>query len=895
VNSQIYGAGIGAAKLPLALRTIKDRKTQFFRNRGTSLVADSIAQLREIDSKIEESRGNAAAYGDLVTQLSDIKRELDSAVMDRTRLQQMSGDNERLHQAWADWVSLVDIEDRLVKLPPLDGFPEDAVARLERDEGRVADAKHELEAVVKSLDEANKSAQVEIPGEEILLRQDQIERVRRGRDGFDGSVRDLPERKAEQRNLEHFLSERLRDLGPDWDEARLDSFDSSIAFQNYIDQAKEVLARSAASVRQRTDHLEQANERLRERREAEQHARQQLEDSLEPPLDAGSLEQKRTALRATRTRLEEFTRLRQRHADLRDQLDSTPASTAHQRRSNFHRTGWLPLIMGLIGVLLFAAGAVLGPEALVIGGISGLLLLGAAAYILVNGNREAGTATPALQVLLHRVEEAGSEATNAEAALRVIARDLGLDLPDAVALNNTEGAIDAAGRVLATWENLSQQLQDSVRAVQQQEGQVEAAAQSRAYELETQGSSLSEWRAWLTGRGLADSFAPETMVELRGHVETGRVELDQVREKRHRVKAIEEDIDEYWKQIEPLAKEFSIPLVTGDPAQFAVAADHLIARYDKVRQIAEERDINRNISETIRHQVQQRQDRLEEAQGILQRLLEVGGTQDLEQFRRLAAQHRERRELEREQHQHVLRLQQLSGPGEELERFKKALAHGNPQSLADSLRELAEKIEINEESQHALAEKQGQVRTLLGQLTSEEESSALRVSRNVAIEQLREYAQEWSKLTVAEELLLGARRKFEEERQPGVIQHAQKFFGVITDQRYSRLYAPIGEQTVTVIDQTGAAKQPTELSRGTREQLYLALRFGLIREFGKRTESLPVVVDEVLVNFDPVRAQRAASAFAELAQTNQVLVFTCHPETVALFTGAAPDTEVIEI
>ena len=151
------------------------------------------------------------------------------------------------------------------------------------------------------------------------------------------------------------------------------------------------------------------------------------------------------------------------------------------------------------------------------------------------------------------------------------------------------------------------------------------------------------------------------------------------------------------------------------------------------------------------------------------------------------------------------------------------------------------------------------------------------------MEELREQALEWSKLTVAKELLLRTRMKFEEERQPGVIRHAQKFFATITDQRYDRLFSPIGEQMLTVIERTGVSKQPAELSRGTREQLYLSLRFGLIREFGERTERLPVVVDEVLVNFDPDRAQRAAEAFVELSQTSQILVFTCHPETVDLF------------
>ena len=95
-------------------------------------------------------------------------------------------------------------------------------------------------------------------------------------------------------------------------------------------------------------------------------------------------------------------------------------------------------------------------------------------------------------------------------------------------------------------------------------------------------------------------------------------------------------------------------------------------------------------------------------------------------------------------------------------------------------------------------------------------------------------------------------------------------------------------------DAAGASKQPAELSRGTREQLYLALRFGLIREFGEHAERLPVVVDEALVNFDPERARLAAESFAQLAETNQVLVFTCHPSTAEMFADAA-GAQVVDI
>ena len=57
----------------------------------------------------------------------------------------------------------------------------------------------------------------------------------------------------------------------------------------------------------------------------------------------------------------------------------------------------------------------------------------------------------------------------------------------------------------------------------------------------------------------------------------------------------------------------------------------------------------------------------------------------------------------------------------------------------------------------------------------------------------------------------------------------------------------------------GEVRRPEELSRGTAEQLYLALRFGLIEEFARHAEPLPVVMDDILVNFDEARTERAGT------------------------------------
>ena len=72
------------------------------------------------------------------------------------------------------------------------------------------------------------------------------------------------------------------------------------------------------------------------------------------------------------------------------------------------------------------------------------------------------------------------------------------------------------------------------------------------------------------------------------------------------------------------------------------------------------------------------------------------------------------------------------------------------------------------------------------------------------------------------------------------------------------------------------------------------MRFGLILELGQRAERLPVIVDEALVNFDPTRVTNAAESFIDLSETNQVLVFTCHPQIVDWFRNAATQRGVDE-
>jgi len=145
----------------------------------------------------------------------------------------------------------------------------------------------------------------------------------------------------------------------------------------------------------------------------------------------------------------------------------------------------------------------------------------------------------------------------------------------------------------------------------------------------------------------------------------------------------------------------------------------------------------------------------------------------------------------------------------------------------------------------------------------------------------------------AQDLIRDTLATFVRDRQPEVLRDASRWFERITDGRYVGVRQSAddgrrgaGRQPLRVDDAAGRELDPTALSRGTRELLYLCLRLALARSTARKGTPLPLVMDDVLVNFSPDRAAAIAEVLVEVAAEQQLLFFTCHPATRDLLTGA---------
>jgi uncharacterized protein YhaN len=115
--------------------------------------------------------------------------------------------------------------------------------------------------------------------------------------------------------------------------------------------------------------------------------------------------------------------------------------------------------------------------------------------------------------------------------------------------------------------------------------------------------------------------------------------------------------------------------------------------------------------------------------------------------------------------------------------------------------------------------------------------------------------------------------KFEQEHQGEIINKAAEYFSYISNNRYSRVKKSLQKGDIVCVTVDNKTRTLSELSTGTREQLLLAIRLSLIEYIEKECEPLPLILDDVFVNFDYQRKIKMEEIIEKFAKNRQVLVF----------------------
>ena len=126
--------------------------------------------------------------------------------------------------------------------------------------------------------------------------------------------------------------------------------------------------------------------------------------------------------------------------------------------------------------------------------------------------------------------------------------------------------------------------------------------------------------------------------------------------------------------------------------------------------------------------------------------------------------------------------------------------------------------------------------------------------------------------------------RFRAENRDPILTAASGYLNTMTAGAYVAVdtdFDDSGQPVLSAVRPDRARLRVDALSDGTCDQLYLALRLAALDHYLRRSEPMPFIVDDILVQFDDVRARAALEALAEFSRRTQVLLFTHHKQVVA--------------
>lgn len=230
---------------------------------------------------------------------------------------------------------------------------------------------------------------------------------------------------------------------------------------------------------------------------------------------------------------------------------------------------------------------------------------------------------------------------------------------------------------------------------------------------------------------------------------------------------------------------------------------------------------------------------------------------------------------------------QLKDAENKLHHVNAQLQGGHPEELelADSntLSELESKQLVENERKERLTEEIQHLRSQIALLFVKQEQleasglvSDLKLQTEMQKERVKDTAKKWASIQMIKRVIQNKLERHKKVELPRLLETAGAFFRPLTDGSYKTIYFSETDDSIMVMHCDGTVYHAEELSQGTCEQLYTAIRFALAvtRHDGSR---LPFQLDDSFVHFDQERLKRVLDVLYDLSEGGrQILYFTCH-------------------
>lgn len=394
-----------------------------------------------------------------------------------------------------------------------------------------------------------------------------------------------------------------------------------------------------------------------------------------------------------------------------------------------------------------------------------------------------------------------------------------------------------------------------------------------------------EARSVLTAWNLPEDTTPDEGVSAVSAIARVSRELQGQTDLARRIERKRRDVEVFLEETNVLLEELGEPVVE-TPDAIAPALERLRRKSEA------EVELDRKIAERRRHReaivtgLTALHNQQQEVTAELNADLRKAGCEQIETFRQDLEAARRIRNVQERLKDRQQDLNRFSMAGDALEQARaEALGEGEEivsAEIPDAGREAAIDVELSrvKDEVERLALQCGNLERQLADYRAKVDVAGAE-SLVLSLEgERRKVAQEFDILQVAHKLLAEAIERFRKAHQPNVFQRAGAFFKAMTRGKYAQVVVADPDASTMGLEviptEPGPAWKASQLSRGTREQLYLSLRLALAEEIAGKGESVPLFFDDLLVNFDQERLDATCEILEQVGQETQIFLFTCH-------------------
>ena len=398
------------------------------------------------------------------------------------------------------------------------------------------------------------------------------------------------------------------------------------------------------------------------------------------------------------------------------------------------------------------------------------------------------------------------------------------------------------------------------------------------------------WQREISRLGLSKETSVKSAQEaLSSFDKLGRVLLEADNLER-RIAGMERDTQALADDVRGILSRHLPELLEADPVD---AALQLQERIRAARRASDERARYRKLIAERKSALSKVESAILAAEGQIEQLVQSAGLKDASCLPLAEEQRREIRTLER-------RLEKLEtsirekAEGSTLSELTEEAAEWRGQSSALSQRvyELEQLIEELEEAYRNAEKAEASIKMDLDVYRSEDVVEA-RQRVSIRAEEARTLLREYLVKKAAHGLLRAQMEAYAEQFSGPILVRASEMFERMTLGRYAKLSIGLGERTLHCVRE-GQQLEVSQLSRGTRAQLYFALRLASLEKYFEDQPAIPLVFDDLFVDFDDDRTTAAFEVVAELATKTQILYFTHLARDVEAAHNAVPSSLLFE-